>query len=676
MSRPDELQTSLGQSPTAAILFNAAGQITYLNPAAESFLAKSSGDAAGKPLAEIVCDPGFAELNVLKERLGAIVESSDDIIVSKTLEGIITSWNKGAEKILGYAADEVIGRHISMLVPPGSTEDMQVILNTVARGEKVDHHLTKRQRKDGKIIDVSLTVSPIRNQSGEIIGASKVGRDVTDMLHAQLLKERMAAIVESSDDIIVSKTLDGVITSWNKGAERVLGYSADDVIGKHISLLMPADRVEDMQRILAKIARGEKVEHYETKRICKDGRLIDVSLTVSPIRDAQGKIVGASKIGRDITFQKQIEAERQEADRRKDEFLAMLAHELRNPLASINNAVQLFGKLETEEDLLWAKDVVNRQVKHLARLIDDLLDVSRITRGKISLKKESLNLSPIVSSAIEAVRPLMEERKHELVVSLSAGALHLQADPLRVEQILVNLLTNAAKYTNAGGRICLTASAENDNIIIKVNDNGSGIPPELLPKIFDLFVQGDRSIARSEGGLGIGLTLVQKLAEMHGGSVTAESAGAGKGSEFTVRLPAQKPLASPTQRPKKSLATVARRSSRILVVDDNVDTAAGLAKLLKLLGHEVAVSHDGESAIEVARAHNPEVVLLDIGLPGMNGYEVAKRLRDEPCCKTAVIIAVSGYGQDEDRRRSSEAGFDHHLVKPVDFDALTSLLAS
>jgi CheY-like chemotaxis protein len=270
----------------------------------------------------------------------------------------------------------------------------------------------------------------------------------------------------------------------------------------------------------------------------------------------------------------------------------------------------------------------------------------------------------------------MEERKQELTVSLVNGGLRLQADPLRLEQILVNLLANAAKYTEAGGRIALTASREGRELVIRVRDTGVGIAPELLPRVFDLFVQGDRSMARSEGGLGIGLTLARKLAEMHGGTITAASEGPGRGSEFTVRLPAAEPPAAQAQRPKTSLPHVARRSSRVLVVDDNADTARGLSKLLRLLGHDVRVAYDGPTAIEVAGSHKPEIILLDIGLPGMDGYEVVRRLREGGCCKESLIIAVSGYGQDEDRRRSQEAGFDHHLVKPVDYEALMSLFAA
>ena len=321
----------------------------------------------------------------------------------------------------------------------------------------------------------------------------------------------------------------------------------------------------------------------------------------------------------------------------------------------------------------WSMDVIDRQIRLLARLVDDLLDVSRITRGKIQLHKERIDAYPVVNSAIEVVRPLIEQRAHELTVSMRPG-LRLEADPTRLEQILVNLLTNAAKYTESGGNISLTARQEESDLVIKIRDTGIGIAPEKLPLMFELFAQGDRSLARSEGGLGIGLTLVRSLAELHGGSVTATSEGPGKGSEFIVRLPAATAPVQETPRPRAKLTQATEQIARILVVDDNVDTARGLSRLLKLLGHNVQTAYDGQTAIETARSHRPEFVLLDIGLPGMDGYQVATHLRQEQYSKDAVIIAVTGYGQEDDLRRSREAGFDHHLVKPIDHDALITLI--
>jgi PAS domain S-box-containing protein len=608
------------------------------------------------------------------------LKSIGDAVIATDDRGRVLFMNPVAEALTGWSGEAAHGKDLTEVFPVVNEATKEPAENPVEKVLVTGHVVgladyTVLVDRDGKEVPVDDSAAPILDDRGRVAGVILVFRDVAEKRQAELLYERLAAIVESSDDIIASKTLDGVITSWNKGAERVLGYTATEVIGRHISLLMPPELVEDMPRILDRVRRGEKVDHYQTKRRRKDGTVIDVSLTVSPVRDASGRVIGASKIGRDITREKLVEAERQEAERRKDEFLAMLAHELRNPLSAINGAAQLFGNLETEEDLVWAKEVVLRQVKHLSRLIDDLLDVSRISRGKIGLRKAPLDLSPVVSSALEAVRPLLEERKHELSVSLVNGGLRLEADPLRLEQILVNLLTNAAKYTDAGGRISVTARLEGSDIVIRVRDTGIGITPELLPRVFDPFVQGDRTMARSEGGLGIGLTLARKLAEVHGGGVTAESEGPGKGSEFTVRLPALEDAAARTPSPRGTLPRVARPSSRVLVVDDNTDNARGLARLLKLLGHDVQVAYDGKAAVEAARAHRPEIVLLDIGLPGMDGYEVVKRLRTGECCRDSLIIAVSGYGQPDDLRRSREAGFDHHLVKPVDFDALLRLLA-
>ncbi|MFO0889699.1 MAG: ATP-binding protein [Isosphaeraceae bacterium] len=361
------------------------------------------------------------------------------------------------------------------------------------------------------------------------------------------------------------------------------------------------------------------------------------------------------------------------ADRQKDEFLAMLAHELRNPLAAVNNAVTVLKLSRDEETRNWASDVVERQVRQLARLIDDLLDVSRITSGKVRLRREFIDASTALDQAVESARPFIDVRRHTLTVSVERGGLPLYVDATRVGQIILNLLTNAAKYTEDGGRIQLTARREGEQVVVAVRDNGMGIPPEKLPEMFRLFAQGDRSLARSEGGLGIGLTIVQRLAEMHGGSVEARSDGPGRGSEFIVRLPLAPRAGSAEPKARRGRVAVGK-AARILVVDDNADTASGMVRLLEMLGNEVIAVHTGPAAIETAHTFRPDFVLLDIGLPGMDGYQVASALREDEAHKDTVIIAVSGYGQEEDRRRSQAAGFDHHLVKPVDFDSLISLV--
>ncbi|MFO0910012.1 MAG: response regulator [Isosphaeraceae bacterium] len=361
-------------------------------------------------------------------------------------------------------------------------------------------------------------------------------------------------------------------------------------------------------------------------------------------------------------------------DRRKDEFLAMLAHELRNPLAAVNNALRVLRISRDDEGRNWASEVVERQFRQLARLIDDLLDVSRISSGKIRLQRELVAVEPVVMSAVESVRPLMTQKRHEFIVESDGQVHYLVADPVRLEQVLVNLLTNAAKYTEPGGRVCLRVEREGAELSFRIRDTGIGIPSEQVAQMFDLFAQGERSIARSEGGLGIGLTIARKLVEMHQGRIEAASDGLGTGSEFTVRLPAIDPPPGAAPR-SRTQATTTYRSSRILVVDDNVDTARSLSRLLELLGHEIRTAHDGAQALQEFYEFTPEFILMDIGLPGMDGYEVVRQLRSDPRSDDTVIIAISGYGQREDRRRSREAGFDHHLVKPVDHEMLSSLLA-
>ena len=364
-------------------------------------------------------------------------------------------------------------------------------------------------------------------------------------------------------------------------------------------------------------------------------------------------------------------------DQRKDEFLAMLAHELRNPLAAVSNAVQILTRTGFAEHGEWSLGIIRRQMKHLTRLIDDLLDASRISRGKIELRRVLVDVATILESASLTVKALVDERKHTLELRVDRENLWVHADPTRLEQVVVNLLNNAAKYSENNGRIEVEGRVEGDQAVIQVTDQGVGIPPEKLPQMFELFAQGDRSLARSEGGLGIGLTVVKKLVELHGGTIHARSNGVGQGSEFTVRLTASlRPSDTEPATPPTATIPAESRLARILVVDDNVDTARGMARLLKLLGHDIATAHSGPEAIETARLHRPEVVLLDIGLPGMSGYEVAARLRREESTQGAIIIAVSGYGQDDDRRRSREAGFDHHLIKPLDHDALLAILTS
>jgi two-component system CheB/CheR fusion protein len=365
-----------------------------------------------------------------------------------------------------------------------------------------------------------------------------------------------------------------------------------------------------------------------------------------------------------------------EADRRKDEFLAMLGHELRNPLAPIRNAVQLLRRLTPPDPhVRFSADLIDRQAQAMARLVDDLLDVSRITRGKINLQREPVDLAAVVARAVETARPLLDARGHTLAVTLPPDPLWAEADPTRLTQVVANLLNNAAKFTQEGGHVWMTVERRPGEAVLRVRDDGLGIPAALLPHVFDLFTQGDRSLARVEGGLGIGLTLVKRLVELHGGGVEAQSEGPGRGSEFVVRLPVPQWQANGAERAGQTVRPPVT-PRRVLVVDDNVDAAESLAMLLRVQRHEVRTAHDGPAALDAAAAFRPEVVLLDIGLPRMDGYEVARRLRGQADSQMTLLVALTGYGQDDDRRRAAEAGFDAYLVKPADPAALHNLLVA
>jgi len=395
-----------------------------------------------------------------------------------------------------------------------------------------------------------------------------------------------------------------------------------------------------------------------------------------PMKDEAGRIVKWFGTATDIHELRESQQVLRETNRRKDEFLAMLAHELRNPLAPIRNAAQvlkLIGPADANQQ--WAREIIERQTQHLTRLVDDLLDVSRITQGKITLAREPLDLATIIYSAVETNRPVIGTRRHQLTVVVPPHPLQVEGDLTRLVQVVGNLINNAAKYTNEGGHIWVEAAAADGEAIISVRDNGMGIPADLLPHVFDLFTQADRSLDRSQGGLGIGLTLVRQLVELHGGRVEARSDGPGFGSEFLVRLPA---LA--TNRAGRIDESVidntpsASRALKVLIVEDNLDSAEMMAFMLTLRGYEVHVAHSGEEALEAARTFAPQAVLCDIGLPGMNGYEVAMRLRERGESKAMALIALTGYGQEEDRRRAKEAGFDYHLTKPVEPETLAELL--
>jgi PAS domain S-box-containing protein len=470
---------------------------------------------------------------------------------------------------------------------------------------------------------------------------------------------------------------DGRVATWNAGAERINGYTADEIIGTHFSVFFTSEDLAGGKparelRIAASAGRFED----EGWRVRKDRSHFWANVVITALRDKEGTLRGFAKITRDMTERRQVEA-LQVADRQKNEFLAMLAHELRNPLAPIRNGVHLLKVLHDEAAIHETAEMMERQVIQLVRLVDDLMDISRIITGKIHLEKQPVEVSDFINRAIEEVQPTIDAGGHELMLEMPARPVLVDGDNARLSQVISNLLSNAAKFSEKPSRILLSVARSEDEVKISVRDSGVGMTHEALARIFNLFVQADSDISRKRGGLGIGLTLVRRIVELHGGTVEATSPGPSQGSEFVVRLPASSQTRATTKPGMYVPSSPTKQAGRrILVVDDNVDAAISVVKLLKLWGHDVQTAFSGPEALEMAGKFRPQIVLLDIGMPGMSGYEVARQLRAQPEFQSLVITALTGYGQAEDRRRSQEVGFNHHLTKPPDPFALAALLSS
>jgi len=754
--------------------------------------------------------------------LAAIIESSDDAIISKTLDGIIQSWNAAAERLFGYTAEQAVGRHISLIIPPERIAEEDHIVSQLKAGRRIDHFETERLRADGGRLLVSLTISPIKDDAGTVIGASKIARDVTRQRHAehrelQLLAEATAAnakfqaFFEQGALFAGIMDINGTLLEANRLALEACGFTKEQVLGKPFwegPWWSPSQLLVEQIRAASGEAAAGQTFRAEMPYFVADGSERIADVTIQPIRDESGRVLFLAPTGVDITDRRRIEAEREkfvtliesstdfigmcdlngvpffinragldlvglddidearrvpvasfffpedqpkiideffpqvlktghgeieirfrhfktgaarwmaykvltlpdatgqpiafatvsqdvterkrlednlrrlaadlsDADRRKNEFLAMLAHELRNPLAPISNATRALRLSDVDGGgLQAAAAMLERQVGQMARLVEDLLDMSRITRGKIELRKERVELAPIVHQAVEAVVAQFRSMNHELTVTLPPHPIHLEADPARLAQVIGNLLNNACKFTDRGGHIWLTVDQEGGRAVIRVRDTGIGIAAADQSSLFEMFAQVDTSLERSRDGLGIGLTLVKTLVEMHGGTVQVHSEGLGLGSEFTIRLPVAAAIARPPSQPAVREAIPPSVGRRILIVDDSEDGAESLAMLLQLGGHETYQAHDGQEAIEAAERLRPDAMLLDIGLPILNGYEVCRRIRKEKWGQHLTIVALTGWDQEEDRHRSREAGFDAHMVKPVDHDELLKLLAS
>ncbi len=788
-------------------------------------------------------------LRVSEARYRAIVEDQPDLVCRFLADGTVTFANEAYCRYFGLRRDDVAGRRYLPVVHPDDVADVEAAVASLGPTNRVVVIENRVRRGDGAIRWTEWTNHAVYDHRGKLLEYQAAGRDISDRKRAEEDAARLAAIVASADDAIVSKTLDGIITSWNRGAERMFGYPAHEAVGRPISVIIPPDRMEEHRDILARLRRGEAIEPFETERVARDGRRLAISLSVSPIRDARGRLIGASKVARDISERLQAEqnlkasirtlemlyrladvvgrtrglgetceaaveaimagtsasrasvlllddagvmrfrawrglseryraavdghspwsaetsdpasiaitdvledpglaalrdvitaegiralafvplvhqgrllgkfmlyhdaphvfsaeelrlaatiahhvafglaraqgeaavaralareraaraeadaarAEAERANQAKDEFLAMLAHELRNPLGVIVNAVAVLdtaGALHGDRDR--ARLMIRRQAEHLARLLDDLLDVARITSGRIELDRDRVDLGAAVELAAEAQRHRIEAKRQRLSLILPPQPLTVIGDGVRLQQVLGNLLNNASKYTPAGGFIQVALAADAGEAVLSFRDTGAGIPADKLDAIFELFVQANPTLARTEGGLGIGLTLVKRVVELHGGAVRARSDGPGRGAEFTVRLPLAETAAVRDGRPAASAGPTPRR---ILVVEDHEDGREMLVTSLRLQGHEVLEAATGREAIEAASAHAPEVVLVDIGLPDVEGYEVGREVR-RVLGDGVRLVALTGYGQPADRARSEAAGFDAHLVKPVD----------
>jgi PAS domain S-box-containing protein len=628
-----------------------------------------------------------------REFLRVTISSVGDAVITTDMEGRVATLNPVAEALTGWTHQDARGRPLETVFKIINEERRKPVENPVKKVlEKgvvvgLANH-TVLIAKDGTERPIDDSAAPIRDGQAQVVGCVLIFRDITDRRRAERLIADARAYAESivatvREPLLV---LDGElrVKSASRSFYRTFGVTPQETencliyevgnrqwdiaaLRKLLADILPQNTMfndYEVEHIFPTI--GHRVMLLNARRLYREGNHTELILLAIE----------------DITFEKEAERraydlmiQLKDADRRKDEFLAMLGHELRGPLAPLSNMLEIMKRAEGNGDLLQqARSTMERQLGQLVRLVDDLIDVGRITRNKIELRKECIELASVIHQSVEACRPLAECANLQVSVTLPPEPIYLYADPVRLAQVFSNILNNACKYTEPGGRISLSAERQGSDVAVTVKDTGMGIPPDKLESVFEMFTQIDRTLERSQGGLGIGLTLAKRLVEMHEGTISAQSAGPGKGSEFVVRLPIliEKGKAE-TPKPTGAPAAMPRR---ILVVDDNTDAASSLAMLLKITGNEAHTANDGLEAVEAAEKFRPDVVLLDIGLPKLNGYDACRRIREQPWGKNMVMVALTGWGQEEDRRKSTESGFDAHMVKPVDYAALMKLLAS
>ncbi|HET6423609.1 MAG TPA: PAS domain S-box protein [Planctomycetaceae bacterium] len=630
----------------------------------------------------------------LRNHLSAVVESSDDAIITKTLNSIITTWNPAAERIFGYRAEEAIGRSIVMLIPPARTQEEEYILNRLKRRERIDHYETERVRKDGQTITISLTVSPILNADGHVIGASKIARDITEQRRQERARlaseERLRAVVEATPECVKIVAPDGSLEYMNHaGLCMIEAESETAVAGACVFDLVVPEHRNPWIRHHHAICAGERASwQFEIIGLKGTRRWMETHAVPLPRSDG---LLGQLAVTREITAQKRMEAEREEllqserfarmeaerASRLKDEFLATLSHELRTPLNAILGWSQILGMHKSSpEEVAEGAEVIARNARAQAQLIEDLLDMSRIMSGKVRLDVQAVDLASVVDAAVDAVRPAADAKEIRLRKILDPHAGPASGDPTRLQQVVWNLLNNAIKFTPKAGKVEVLLERVNSHLEITVHDSGIGIQPELLPVIFERFRQADSSTTRSHGGLGLGLSIVKSLVELHGGTVKAKSAGEGHGATFVVSLPLA-PIRPPQEKrehprtptdPPAISTDVDLSEIKVLVVDDEADARNLVERLLEQCHATVLTAGSADEAAKQVPAFQPNVIVSDIGMPGTDGYQFMRRIRAMSADQggRTPAIALTAFARSEDRTKAMMAGYTMHIAKPIE----------
>lgn len=625
----------------------------------------------------------WAEPEASEGHFRTLVDAIQDYaIFTLDATGHVSSWNQGAARIKGYTREEILGQHFSVFYPEEAVArrwpDIELQAAT-EQGRFEDEGW--RVRKDGSRFWANVIITALKDANGQLRGFGKVTRDMTEQRRtAEALRqseETLRLLVQGVKDYAIF-LLDpaGNVMSWNAGASYIKGYRRDEIIGRHFSVFYPADDIAagKPEHELATARAKGRVED-EGWRVRKDGSMFWANVTITAVYDETKALRGFAKVTRDMSERKRRE-ELEQSSQRINEFLATLSHELRNPLAPVRNAVALMHRQPDDIKLVERSlGLIDRQLAQLTRLVDDLLDIGRITSGRIALRQTPLDFADIIKLGIEGAQPALNARNQTVSVTLHADQIHLYADRTRLAQVMQNLLLNASKFSPPESRITISTSVHGRTLEVRVTDQGRGIAPQALDDIFNLFVQEDRPGTSVHGGLGIGLSLCRSLVELHGGTISAASPGPGQGSTFTIRLPlpASRMMA---ERAGDTPDTGQVGSLRILLVDDNRDAADSLAMLLELSGHEVTIAYDGAEALNVTPRCRPHLALIDLAMPGMDGFEVIRAMRTLPATAQTRFVALTGFAQPADRQHTRDAGFDAHLVKPVELDRLFSTIAS